>query len=402
MIFRPDAIDREVDALSQSALLHASPFRLIDPARAAGAAHLQAIEFPLWFVTILLQIAVLAWFWRSGSSARLRDALRGRIGSAFGLRFAFGAALALVDNLSALIPQFFQYRMTRIMGLSDALTRFWLLGWLESAIVTMIVAGLIAAIVLWLADRTHQWYLYTIAGIVGFTLLIAYVDPYVVAPAYRRYEAAAISPSLRSFFAYASAKVENPRVTIVEQATMHRTREGFAYVIGWGGSQQIVVSDTLFAGATEPELKFVFARSLAWIAANDALHQTLIEAAFIVLGTALAIFIADRTPFRRDDDPLSRLALVGALLGCVYLLAAPFYNGYLRQREAAADQNGVALTGDRASAIRLVVRSADQSLTPICPSLFAHWYFDSHIAPGRRITQLQGVPDACSSKQPGP
>lgn len=400
-IVQPDALDREVNAISNGALLTSSPFALIDPARAAAAAQLQAISLPLWIATILLQIGVLAWFWRSGWSARLRDALRARSSSEFAVRFLFGATLALVDNMAALVPQFFAYRTTRIMGLTELLTRFWLLGWVESTVVTMIVAGMIAAVVLWLADRTHQWYLYAVAGVVGFTLLVAYVDPYVIAPTYRKYVAAPLTPEVAQSAAKMAARAGIPQVPVLEEIAGERSRMRFAYVIGWGGSQRIVISDTILGTATPPELRFVLARSYAWIAANDALHQTLIEAAFIVMGTALAIFIADRTFFRRDDDPVSRLALVGALLGCVYLVAAPLYNGYSRQRGAAADDYGVRLTGDRSAAIRYVVRAADQSLMPICPSLIAHWYFDAHLPAGRRIAQLQGRPDPCA-RQPAP
>lgn len=395
-IGRPNALDREVDAIASAALLGQSPFALVDPARAAAAAHLQQIDIPIWIVTIAIQIALLAWFWSSGWSARLRDRLRGSFRSEFLVRFLFGAALTLLDRLAALIPDFLQYRMTRIMDLSNDLTRVWAAGWIEGTIVAMIVAGLIAAIVLWLVDRTHQWYLYAIAGIFGFTLLVAYVDPFVIAPLHAQITPLNPPPALARDIAALRAKT-GVTAPIVVISVGSRTHVGRAYVEGWGGSQRVVLSDTLLAGASEPELRITIAREFGWIAANTALHVALIRAAMLVLGVAIAVFVADRIGFRRDDDPLSRLALVGALLGCVYVIALPFYNGYRRNLTVAAQEYALNVTADRVNAIRLTVREADEDLRPLCPTPFAYWYFDSSQPGGTHISTLQNRPDVCAT-----
>jgi STE24 endopeptidase len=394
VIGRPNALDHVVNAIPAHALLTQSPFALVDPARAAAAQHFEQFTIPVWFLTIAVQIAVLAWFWSSGRSARLRDRLRARIGSEFWVRFLFGALLALIDRAAAFIPMFFQYRMSWIMGLSDVLTRYWFGGWLVATIVAMIAAGLLAAVVLGLVDRTHQWYAYTTAGIIGLTLLFTFIQPFALAPifsSYRDLPAGALQrdlPALR-------ARAGNTSVPVVEEIVSRRTHSGSSYVLGWGSSQRVVISDTALAGASEPELRFTIARSFGWVAASSALHLALILGAMLVLGSALAIFLADRIGFRRDDDPVSRLALVGALLGCVYLVALPFFNGYERNLDMASDQYALAVTGDRVSAIRGAVRGADQSLQSVCPSLFGYWYFATRPPAGQRIPNLQGLPSAC-------
>jgi Zn-dependent protease with chaperone function len=378
---RPNALDREVSALSTAALLHNAPQSLVDPARAAAAMHLEQFRIPVWIVMIALQIAMLAWFWNAGLSARLRDRLRSVIGSEFAVRFCFGALVAGLDKAAAFVPQALEYRYMRILDLNNILFRSWLLEWIAATLFAMVVAGAIAAVVLWLADRTHQWYLYTIAGVVGFTLLIAYVNPYIIAPAYVRFTPA--PPEIHA------------QVPVLVEHIARRTHLDAAYLIGWGGSQRAVLSDTLLAGATPPEIRFALARALAWVRANTGLHVTLVEAAFFVIGTALAVFVSDRIGFRRDDDPVSRLALLGAVMGCVYVLALPFYNGYVRNVDRMTDEAAIAMTQDRAAAIRLEVRDADQALQPLCPNVLAYWYFDSRLPPGTRISALQGKADAC-------
>lgn len=396
-IVRPDNLDREVSAISASALLTRSPYALIDPARAAAAHHLQQVNAPLWIVMVLLQIGVLAWFWNAGWSARLRDRLRAVVRTEFWVRFAFGATLAAVDKLAALIPQVVQYRMTAIVQLSIEPARVWLAGWLEGAVAAMIVAGLMAAAILWLADRTHQWYLYTIAGIMGITLLVAYVAPFVsTAYAYRTPH---LSPLLQSDVAVLRAKT-GMTVPIVAKIVSSYSRVGGVTVEGWGGSQRIAIADTTLAGATEPELRFAIARSFGWVQANSGLHLALVEGALFVLGAAFAVFIADRIGFRRDDDPVSRLAFVGALLGCLYLVALPFYNAYSRSLDLEADAYAVTLTGDRASGVRLIVRGTDQGLLPICGGRLTDWYLMQHPTSGERIAALQGLPDPCLTQRP--
>lgn len=392
---RPNAIDRLVNAIPAHALLTQSPYALIDPARAAAAQHFEQFSVPVWLFTVVLQIAVLAWFWSSGRSSRLRDRLRASVRSEFWVRFWFGALLALIDRAAAFIPQFLQYRMTWIMGLNDVLTRYWFVSWIVATIIAMIAAGLLAAIVLGLVDRTHQWYAYTVAGIIGITLLLTYVQPFAIAPIFSSYRPLPAQGFLPADVARLRQRAGNIQVPVVEESVARRTHAGSAYIIGWGGSQRAVVSDTLIAGETEPELRFVIARLFGWAAAGSALRLALVLGVMLVLGAALAIFLADRIGFRRDDDPVSRLALVGALLGCVYLVALPFYNSYERNVETAADQYAIALTGDRVSAIRGAVRGADQALQPICPTPLGYWYFATHPPSGFRIPQLQGRPSAC-------
>lgn len=405
MIGRPNALDREVTALSNQALMTQPPASLIDPARASAAVHLEQFHIPVWIVMIALQIAVLLWFWNSGRSAQLRDYLRQRIGSEFLVRFCYGALLALIGKLAALIPQALAYRFERLMDLNALLFRAWLVEWIGSTIIAMIAAGFIAAIVLWLADRTHQWYVYTIAAVVGVTLLVSYVGPVVIAPAYSKFIPFAPTRTLAADI----QKIEQRtgvRVPIIEEQVSPRTHVGGAYVIGWGGTQRAVISDTLLAGGSEPELRFVIARSIAWVQANSGLHVALVEGAFFVVGTALAVFIADRIGFRRDDDPVSRLALLGAVMGCVYLVALPFFNSYARNVDLATDVQAAALAdatwsdSSRAAAIRLEVREADQALRPACPNPFAYWYFDARPAVGQRVSMLQGRPNACLTRRP--
>jgi Zn-dependent protease with chaperone function len=107
------------------------------------------------------------------------------------------------------------------------------------------------------------------------------------------------------------------------------------------------------------------------------------------------VVIADRIRFRRDDDPLSRLAIVGSLLALVYIAAVPVRNAALRSYAFSADRYAVALTGDPAAAVRAIVRDSDQRMEEVCPELSATLFL--YVAPGSgaRIAAINRVPSAC-------
>ena len=394
VLSRPNAIDREVDALTRHDLLTHSAWALVDPSRMAAAAHLAQFLAPAWGVMVAAQILVLAWFWSSGRSAKLRDSLREAIPQEWLVRFCTGASLALLARLALFLPAAVQYRYVRMMDLDTLLFRTWLASWAEGTIIAMAATGVIAATVLWLADRTHQWYLYVIAAVMGFTLLFAYVAPGVIAPLTASYA----TPARTSAVHIEAAQLAR-ETGIDVPVRMESARGGAvasrAYVSGWGGSQVIVVPVTLAAGTTPPELRVALAALFAFVAANAGLQIALVRGAFIIVGAALAVFISDRIGFRRDDDPVSRLALLGALMGILYVIALPFYNGYVRNVRLANDSAAVAMTHDRASAIRLEVREADQRLAAVCPGWFERWYLSAQPSPGSRISALQGQPDVC-------
>ena len=81
-----------------------------------------------------------------------------------------------------------------------------------------------------------------------------------------------------------------------------------------------------------------------------------------VLSAAIAVLLSDRVGFRRDDDALSRLALVATFLGLVLIVAYPMYTAYARNLETRADRRRSPPTGDRAATVRAMVRYADDDL----------------------------------------
>lgn len=391
---RPNALDRVVNALPAANLLAQPPAMLVDSARAHAANRLESIRAPLWLVMVGLQIFVLAYLWRSGAAARWRDWLRLRLHNEFLARFGVGAALTLAAKAAAFAPQYIEYRALRAMTLVNVLSIGYMRNWLLGAIVAAIIGGLLVGAILWLADRTHQWYVYTIAAIFLVTLGLAFLNPVVIAPVFAQYTPL---PAGASRMLDETQRSAGTAIPAVEEHISGRTKTGAAYVTGLGTSARIVLSDTILQGLTPDELRFVMLREIALARNHVPSREAVAQALAVIFSIALAILISDRIGFRRDDDEVSRIALLGALLVATSIVVLPFYYAFERHIDREADAYALHASGNRAAAVRYLVRRADQDLIVLCPHPLQLWFLTTHEPIGERIAAAQGREGGCST-----
>lgn len=389
---RPNQLDRRVDAIASDALLSQPAIALVDPARQQAAGRLVHLTLPGWLAIAIFEAIALAYFWSTGRAAALRDWLRRRLAAESAVRFLFGAALGLIARAAALLPMFYLYRIERIMGLSGELTRTWALFWIGHTLLAMIVAGLLAALILWLVERTHQWYVFTILVILAVSVAWSFASPYFQVPGSRAVEP--ISGPLKRQMDVLFARAGLAGFPVYVQPSRNSPVDR-AVVVGLGASRRLVLTDTLIAGNTPPEVMFLATGAVGAVELGNPIFIALIEGGIVIVFSALAVVIADRIGFRRDDDPLSRLALVGALLALVYIVAVPVRNASLRSYDLDADRYAVRLTGDRVAAVRALVREADQHIEEVCPELSATLFLYAHPNPGTRIAAINRVPSGC-------
>lgn len=388
---RPNAVDLRVDQLTVHDLLTRSAAALVDPDRQLAAQRLVHWFVPGWILSVILPAVALFYFWQSGYAARVRDALRARLGNETLVRCAFGCILGAIVQLAGLLPDFATYRVQRAMGLSDQLLHAWGLEWLLGSIATMIGIGIVVAVVLALADRTHQWYLYTIASIFALSFGFAWIAPYIAAPAFDQ------QLPLPPRAAAVAARVErdaHASVPVIEQVR-RRTHLGAAYLIGFGATAHVVLGDATLAVSSPAELRYIIAKQLGYLHNASTVNIALTDALLLIIGAAAGVGIADRVRFRRDDDPTTRLALLGSLLAVLYLIAVPIDDAVLRAMDARADAYALNLGIDRAAAVRTIVRNADERLQEVCPDVVARTFVLKRLDPSTAIWKINGVPPSC-------
>ncbi|MGH7715086.1 MAG: M48 family metalloprotease, partial [Vulcanimicrobiaceae bacterium] len=362
--------------------------QLFDSQRQHLAEALNARKPALFFGSAFLEIGALLWMWRSGRAAALRDTLRRNLRNVHLLRLSYVWCLAMIAQIASLPAAIGAYRLVADAGLTQQSPAEWLGQSLSGAVVESVLAAIIFSFMLMLAARTRLWYVFGALFMVVFVLVAAFAEPVVFAPWIHHQQPLAATPLGERLYAVQRRIGVNVPITVEESAT--GTGADSARIAGLGPTLQIVVSDALLQTATPAELEFLIARFSEHVAAHDNLKMDLYVALWLIVAAALSVTLADRIGFRRDDDPLSRLALLGTFLGLAILLLLPVQAAYSRRLEARADHNAVATTADSAAAVRLMIRLANVDLLQVCPSPIIRRYFLSYPPIGSRIAAIRG------------
>jgi len=370
--------DRRVDALTDAQLVTLPPAQLVDPIRQRAARTITDVRQGCSFGWAFAQIGVLWWLWTSGRAARVRDYLRRRFRNRVYERFGLGVFVALATRAAALIFAFVSYRIGFNVGLTELPMQLWLADYALGALEIAFLTGVVFAYVLWLVDRTRLWYLVMAATVFVVAFAGAVVQPIV--------------PATWARTPYPFAGAAAP-VVVGSGAARSRTLD--ARTQGIGPVTRIVLGHELVAAATPPEIAFVIGHESAHVRFNDVSKLVAIAAALIVFAAAVGVFVSDRIRFRRDDDVLSRLTLVGAMVGITAMIAFPAYNTYARLLEARADRSTRATFPNVAAGVRELVRRADHDMEPLCYRRSTNWYFADDVALGTQIALLRGTSDPC-------
>jgi STE24 endopeptidase len=389
-------LDARVDALTTRALLTSSPAALVDPGRQSRARAIADLRHAASTGWAVAQILAFWWFWRSGAAARVRDAMRRRTRNRVAQRAVFGAVIGALGPVAALPFALVSYRVGFSAGVTDETLPQWFLdyvvriGW-DALLGAVIVAGVLA-----LVERVRVWYLVLLAffyaGAVGAVMLTPVLP---IGPAHKTTPNAVAAAGAQ--LARDAGVAATPVVVL---ATSRHTNAMTAHADGIGPTARVAVGDVTLMHMSAPELRVALAHGFAHVRFGDTLHQTLMAVTLFVLSAAVAVLLSDRVGFRRDDDAVSRLALVATFLGLVLIVTYPVYTAYARNLETRADRVALALDGDRASTVRAMVRYADDDLVPLCDRRSIRWYFDDRPPLGGRIAATAGTADPCPGGGP--
>jgi Zn-dependent protease with chaperone function len=389
-------LDARVDALTQQELLTRNPAALVDPGRQRRARAIADLRHAASTGWGIVQVLAFWWLWRSGTAARVRDWMRRRTRSRTAHRAVFGAVLGALGPLVALPFALVSYRVGFNVGVTDERLPQWFADYAIRIGLDALLGALIVTVVLSLVERVRLWYLVVMALIYAGALAGV-----ALAPALPFGPAEKTTPNtVAAAAADVAQRIGVPGTPVVVLASSHHSNAMSSRVAGIGPATRTLLGDVTLVHLTPPELRAELARAFAHVRHADTLRQTLLAVTLFVLSAAIAVLLSDRVGFRRDDDALSRLALVATFLGLVLIATYPIYNAYARNVETLADRVALAALGDRASTVRAMVRYADDDLLPLCDRRSIRWYFDDRPALGGRIAEASGSADPCPGGGP--
>jgi Zn-dependent protease with chaperone function len=389
-------LDARIDALTPAALLTRDASSLVDPARqrrARAIADYRHLASAGWGIA---QILAYWWLWRSGAAARICAAMKRRTRRRVHHRIVFGAVLGALAPLVGFPFALAGYRISASAGLTDQTLGAWFAGYLGRITLDALAGAVIVTLVLALVERMRTWYLVVAALLCVFGVGGVMVQPLLpVGPQLKT--TPRVLAALQREIARA---VGVPGTPVVVLATSRLGNALTSNTQGIGPTARVAIGDLVLVHLTPPELRVVLTRNDIHALHADLLRRTLLAVALLVLSAAIAVLLTDRVGFRRDDDALSRLALVATFLGLVMVVIYPVFTAYTRNLEWRADRETLAVVHDRAAIVRTFVRYADLDMIPLCDRRSVRWYFDERPALGARIAALAGTADPCPGGEP--
>jgi STE24 endopeptidase len=366
-----------------------------DPGWLQRAERLATQRRVLSFVSLALAPLFLWVVVRLGWSATLRDWLQAHgLVNPWLLVAAFVLIFTLATELLNGPLNYASLVLRRAYGLSQETTGAWLVRQATQIGVTLVLTLIAIEGLYWLLRvAPDRWWLWASGGFVLMTLLLTYLQPYVITPLFFTQRPLEDQDLRREIIALG----ERTGVPLTEVFVIDASRqgnEGNAYFTGIGGATRVVLYDTLLRDYPHPELMTILAHELGHWREQHVWKGIALAAVFAPLGLWLVhLVMGGLLPAwgirdRADIAGLPLLLLIVTLGGYITL---PVQNWISRQWERDADRFAIAATGDPQAFGATFARLAQQNLSDPTPPPIIEGLFGTHPAIGRRVADAQSA-----------
>lgn len=366
----------------------------LDPERQKRAKEYARISRRLWLVNLLVGGAyTLAWL---------------LFGWSIGLREWLTARSALLSNPWILVPAFLivfggiyfvidlplSYYSGFVLphqfdqstqGLKD-----WIVDQLKGIAIGAPL-GLIMVELLYLALRAAGglWWLWAVAGLLVFNVLLSNLAPVLIMPIFNKYvplgdEHKDLAERLLRLAERAHTKVRG----VYKFDMSRRTKSANAALTGIGNTRRIVLGDTLVNEFTPDEIETVLAHELGHQVHRDILFLISFGTVSTLVGfylASLAMNWAVATFGFAGVGDVAAFPALGLILGLYGLVTSPIDNAVSRWRERMADEYALNATGKKEAFASAFVRLANQNLGEVDPEQWVVFMFYSHPPLAQRI-----------------
>jgi STE24 endopeptidase len=262
----------------------------------------------------------------------------------------------------------------------------------------LVLGGAAAAGILWIMRTTDWWWwLAGWAAWLGFSLLVTWVWPRMIAPLFNRFsplEDAALRERIDALLARCGFHAK--AVFVMDGS--RRSAHGNAYFTGLGREKRIVFFDTLLATLTPAQVESVLAHELAHFKLRHVPQRLVAGALMSLAGFALLGWLATQDWFYAALGVPARSDSAALLL---FMLAAPAFTwvvspllaAWSRRHEFEADAFA-ARHSDAGSLADALVTLYKDNATTLTPDPVYSAFHHSHPPPAARIERLVAATSA--------
>jgi len=350
------------------------------------------------FVGFVAGLAVLAVMLFTGLSARFRD-WTSRIKLRFFAVWAFTALVLIADYvLYFALDVYRDFYVERSYGFLNQGFGDWFGESLLGLFLGIVISIIPVWFFYWLIGKTKKWWLVFSVGAVPFIVLFIVVAPVVISPMFNDFtplKDKALEAEIRTL----AQKGGIGDADIFEVNGSKQSNKVNAYVTGLMGTRRIVLYDTMIAGFTTEEIKFVMGHEMGHYVMNHIWWGVLVAMLSILIGTWLmdkAIQpVIRRFKARLGFDQVSDIAslpLVMAYISVFFFLFQPVTNGLSRYMERQSDRYGMEMSGVSVEdAARAFDKLSVYNLSDPDPNPILEFWFYDHPAIQKRIEAVRGM-----------
>jgi STE24 endopeptidase len=378
-------------------------------ARVPLDAHQRAADYTIakarfgLLTTAFAAAVLLGWTLLGGLDAlngALREAVQPRWGD-MAYQLALLSAFVLIGTLLDLPFEWWStFRIEQRFGFNRSTGRLFATDLLKSLLVGAALGLPLAALVLWIMERSgHWWWLWAWCAWTAFNLLILLIYPTLIAPLFNKFE------PLRDESLAARVQALMQRCGFAAKGLFvmdgsRRSAHGNAYFTGLGAAKRVVFFDTLLATLSPGEVEAVLAHELGHFKRRHVLKRMATMFALSLAGLALLGWLASRSWFYSALGVAPNLAAPNdALALLLFALALPVFGFFVsplaallsRRHEFEADAYACeqASGADLANALIKLHQDNASTLTP--DPLYVRFYY-SHPPASERLAALRTQP----------
>ena len=265
----------------------------------------------------------------------------------------------------------------------------------------LIIGAPLLALIIWVMESAGQfWWLLAWAILVGFSLLMSWIFPTLIAPLFNKFTPLAderLKQRIHSLLERCGFRSKG----IFVMDGSRRSGHGNAYFTGIGSHKRIVFFDTLIESLEHEELEAVLAHELGHFKRKHVIKMLVATSLMSLAGFAILGWLAEQ-PWFYSSLGVAEPSRAAALL--LFILVSPVFTVYLqpiiaafqRKHEFEADDFASAFANPAAMISALVKLYRDNASTLTPDPLYSAFHY-SHPPAAIRIANLSKKTDAAAS-----
>lgn len=266
----------------------------------------------------------------------------------------------------------------------------------KNTLLTAVIGTPLLTLILWLMDNAGSgWWLYAWAVWTGFSLLMMWAYPAVIAPLFNKFqplEDATLRQRIESLLARCGFASNG----IFVMDGSRRSSHGNAYFTGLGANKRIVFFDTLLKSLNHDETEAVLAHELGHFKRRHIVKHMVVMFSLSLIGLALLGWLMQQSWFYHGlgiETPSMHCALMLFLLvmPLVGLFIHPVMSAVFRKHEFEAD-DFAALQCDPRHLVSALVKLYQENASTLTPDPLYSAFYDSHPPAPVRVAHLQDKP----------